>query len=665
MGLKGIGGKLTASIVALLLLTCGTLGVFSYLNSSNAVINQVKTNLQWKAGDVSHYIEEYFKRTYSEIEAIAENNNIQNMEQETQFKYLNQKLEGSTDYLGFGIVKSNGVAYYSDGTNADLGDRDYIQEAFSGKTVMTDTIISRVTNEPVVMIATPIDTVTGEDALLLARLDGYYISTIVEEITVGASGYAFIINSDGTIQGHPNHELVKNQVNYLAQTEENNSESGESLATKEMINNEEGIYQFKHSDGKDHILGYHTLDNGWKVAILAVEDEVLASLDSLKRNFLITSIVIIALGLLLAYFVSRSVSKPISQVVRISEYLAIGDFTHEIPEKYRKRIDEMGVLSRSLTEMVSSMKAMILQVEKSANNVNSASNEVMNDTLNVTSMSQTIARAIAEVERGAEASATMAEESATAIDQMAKGVSQVAQVANNVAEHTDYISSKVHEGHGAVQKSIQHMQEIQGGMEVELNVIRKLDQEAKEISLISSMITDISDQTNLLALNASIEAARAGDAGKGFAVVAEEVRKLSEQTAESAMQINTLIKKIQDYTNEAVIAAEQGEGKIEQGLHSINHLGVRFEEIVKSVEQIAHEIEELSSSAQQMSANTEEVNASMEEMSATAQSSKDYVHEVNTSTSSQLLSVEEMKKQTEQLSDMAKELQTAISQFKL
>ncbi|MEG0381051.1 MAG: methyl-accepting chemotaxis protein, partial [Kurthia sp.] len=193
----------------------------------------------------------------------------------------------------------------------------------------------------------------------------------------------------------------------------------------------------------------------------------------------------------------------------------------------------------------------------------------------------------------------------------------------------------------------------------------KLKQESLEIGLISKMITDISDQTNLLALNASIEAARAGDAGKGFAVVAGEVRKLSEQTADSAAKINTLIDKVQRYTVDAVNAAELGEEKVTLGLQSINQLEQRFGEIVEVVTRIAIEIEELSGSAQQMSANTEEVSASMEEMSASVASAVGYVQDVTQSATGQLSTVDEMAKQAGELSMMAEELQVAISQFKL
>ena len=234
-----------------------------------------------------------------------------------------------------------------------------------------------------------------------------------------------------------------------------------------------------------------------------------------------------------------------------------------------------------------------------------------------------------------------------------------------VSQHTQQIEQQIHNGHHAINESIQQMSAIQEGTSLELDVIRKLEEESKEIGVISKMITDISDQTNLLALNASIEAARAGDAGKGFAVVAGEVRKLSEQTADSAAQINALIEKVQGYTDQAVKAAELGEENVQRGLSTIHSVESRFEEIVLAVEKITREIEQLSASAQEMSASTEEVSASMEEMSATSGSSAEHVQEVTKSTRSQQEAIDTMDNQAKQLSNMAEELRIAISQFKL
>jgi len=665
MWIKGIGGKLVIAIIALVFVTCGTLGFSTWMNSTKAVEEQVESNLIARAADVSKYIEEHFQLALVEVEAIAEQAVIRGMAFEEQKTYLTKRMDDSKNYLGFGIITSDGVAHYLDNTTADLGDRDYVKEGFTGKTVMSEITISRVTGEPVILIVAPIDTVTGEKALLLARIDGYYLSNIVEDIQVGENGYALMLDAKGTVIGHKNHALVKEQVNAISAAEESGEITGESLAAKEMIRNTNGYFSFDTKDHGTSLMGYHTLDNGWKMGVIALEDEMLAGLSQLKTNFIVMTIIVSILGLLISFAISRSVSKPLRHVLRISEGLSEGDFTQEIPAKYLKRIDEMGTMVRALDKMADNMRDMISQAGKEATAVNETSCELMGDVIAVTKQSEQIALAIGEVDRGAQSQTAMAEESASAMEQMALGIQNFAEVASTIATNTDFISEKISESNGAVQQSISRMDEIQRGTAIELDIIHKLEQESKEIELISKMITDISDQTNLLALNASIEAARAGDAGKGFAVVAEEVRKLSEQTAGSAAQINILIDRVQAHTLEVVKAAENGEENIARGLVAIEAVGERFEEIVQAVGEIAGQIEEMNASAEQMSANTEEVSASMEEMAATAHAASDYVAEVKNATAEQMNTVEAMNKQTVKMSDMANRLHGAIQKFKL
>lgn len=664
MWIKGIGGKLVVAIIALVFVTCGTLGLSTWINSTKAMNEQVETNLVSRAGDVSQYIEEHFQLTLVEVEAIAEQEAVRSMDFEKQKQYLSKRLADNKNYLGFGIIKADGVAHYLDDTTADLGDRDYVKEGFTGNSVMSEITISRVTGEPVILIVSPIDTVSGEKALLLARIDGYYLSNIVEDIKVGNSGYAFMLDANGTIIGHNNHSYVKEQNNPIKEAEETGVMTGRALAAKEMNANKSGYFSFETEDAGTNLMGYHTLDNGWKMGVVALENEMFSGLSKLKTNFIVTTIIVSLLGLIISFAISRSVSRPLRHVLRISEGLSEGDFTQEIPEKYLKRIDEMGTMSRALDRMTDNMREMIAKVSHEATTVNEASCDLMGDVIAVTKHSEQIAGAINEVDRGAQSQTVMAEESASAMEQMALGIQNVAEVASTIASNTDFISQKISESNHAVQQSICRMNEIQEGTTAELMIIHKLEKESEEINLISNMITAISEQTNLLALNASIEAARAGDAGKGFAVVAEEVRKLSEQTAESATKINVLIERVQSYTLEVVKAAESGEDNVERGLASIEAVGERFEEIVRAVGEIAGQVEEMNASAEQMSANTEEVSASMEEMAATAHAASDYVHEVTDATTEQLKTVTTMNNQTEKLSEMAKRLYEAIQKFK-
>lgn len=661
MKLKSLSTKLAIAVIGLLLVVSLSLGTISYINSTNAIIEQVELNIEDKAQDVSKFIEEYFTRMNAQIDAIAMQEAVQSMDTARQNEFLNAYMEESSDFLAFGIVDEAGVAHYTDGTTADLADRDYIQEAFKGETVMSDIVISRVTGEPVLMFAAPIDTANGDKALLLARLDGYILSNVVSEVVVGETGHAYIVNAEGIFQGHKETEFVKEQMNYV--TEKEGTSEGEAF--KEILANEQGVISFTSDDGKEHYVGFYTLSNGMKMGVTAVKDEMLGSLADLRQALVVSATIVIIVGLLLAIFVARSIVRPIVDIVKVSETLATGDFTAEIPEKQLKRGDELGTLARAQDRMVKSMKDMIVQVNASATSVSNASYEMTGEVSRVNNSTTTISNAMQDINNGAETQARMSDESAQSMEQMAVGIQSIAEVANTVVSQTQLIDERIHEGERAVVQSMQQMQSIQEGTEIELQVIRKLEQESQEIGLISKMITDISDQTNLLALNASIEAARAGEAGKGFAVVADEVRKLSVQTAQSAAQIDALIEKVQVYTKDAVNAAISGEENVERGIQSIQQLESSFTVIIQSIEKITFEIEQLSASAQEMSANTEEITASMEEMSAVADASTDKVHEVTHSVEDQVAVVHTMTARAQQLSDMATELQQTVKQFKL
>ena len=648
-------------MVSLLLGVSIILSTISFINSTNAVIEQVELNIENKAQDVSHYVDEFLTRMNSEMEAIASQQVVQSMDEKKQHAYFATTMQQKQDFLAFAIVDEAGIAHYTDGTTSDLADRDYIQQAFSGETAMSEILISRVTGEPVLMLATPIDTTTGEKALLLARMNGYLLSDVVSDISIGDTGYAYIINQQGIFQGHNNKEYIKNETNYLTKSEG----TGEAEAIKQVIANESGVYSYKYSDGEEHYVGYHTLENGMKMGVVAVKSEMFGGLTKLRNGLIISTGVIVAIGLIVATFVSLRIIRPIIEIVKVSEKLATGDFSAEIPKRFTRRSDELGVLARSQNSTMKSMKEMIVQVNNSASNVSEASCDLMGEVNRVNKGAEVITYAIKEIDEGAETQSTMADEGAHSMEQMAVGIQAIVEASNTVVGQTQLIDAQIHAGERAVAQSMKQMQAIQQGTEIELQVIRKLEQESQEIGLISKMITDISNQTNLLALNASIEAARAGEAGKGFAIVADEVRKLSEQTAHSAAQINALIDKVQVYTKDAVEAASSGEANVERGLQTIHTLESSFGVIVESVEKITFEIEHLSASTQEMSANTEEVTAAMEEMSAVASTSTDKVHEVRHSVVEQSETVQSMASRAEQLSDMAAELQKAVKQFKL
>ena len=664
--LKGISGKLLLSVIALIVLACVTLGTLSFMASSKALNEQIESSLITQANDVGRYMDEYFNRIYDDLKAIAERDEIRSMDLEQQMAYLQERMARTEEYQTFGIVYENEEAVFLEGDVIDLSGRDYIHEGFAGNTGVSDVLISLLTGEPALIVVTPIDTVTGEKALLLAHIDGYVLTEVAESVKVGETGFALIVSSDGTVMGHRNREWVKEQLNFIEQAETNNTMLGEAKAVQEvLIPNQAGMATYESVSGGQRYIGFFTLDNGWKIGVVALEEEILAGLNDMKIQFVASMVIVILIGVIVTYFIAQSIVRPIENIVETSEVLAAGDFTHDVDNRYIKRKDEVGMLAKSLQHMQKSTRDVIYQVNDSATQVQGATTTVGLNIDQMHDMTMKIAEAVSEVEVGSNAQSKMAEEIATSMEQLTSGIQNVASAASTIVENTDFIQKKVDDGHQAVQQSIKQMESIQLGTQKELDIIYRLEKESHEIGQISKMITDIADQTNLLALNASIEAARAGEAGKGFAVVADEVRKLSEQTATSAAQINHLIANVQNYTREAVQAAQGGAENVEVGIVTIEQVGERFNEVVIAIAKITTEIEDMSAAAEEMSASTEQTSATMQQMAATAQSASTRVQQVMDSMQTQTQAVMDINKETDKLEELAKQLQQVIMQFKL
>ena len=143
------------------------------------------------------------------------------------------------------------------------------------------------------------------------------------------------------------------------------------------------------------------------------------------------------------------------------------------------------------------------------------------------------------------------------------------------------------------------MESINNNVDTLALVVEGLGKRSFEIGAITEVITAIADQTNLLSLNAAIEAARAGEHGRGFAVVSDEVRKLAEQSAQSAQQISQLITLIQEETKKAVKSMEKVSTEVEQGTSAVNEAGKSFNQIQATVNDVTLQVEEVTMTLKQ------------------------------------------------------------------
>lgn len=194
---------------------------------------------------------------------------------------------------------------------------------------------------------------------------------------------------------------------------------------------------------------------------------------------------------------------------------------------------------------------------------------------------------------------------------------------------------------------------------------KQLGERSQTIGKIAELITSISSQINLLALNAAIEAARAGEHGRGFAVVATEVRKLAEQSADAAKQIDELIKGIQGDSQQSVYAMDRVIREVQSGKELVNDAGKTFQMILHAIQHVAYKIQEVSAITEEISASSEEIAASVDETARISEESSRNTQNIAASSEEQLASMDNISLSADSLSKMAQELEQLIFKFKI
>lgn len=385
-----------------------------------------------------------------------------------------------------------------------------------------------------------------------------------------------------------------------------------------------------------------------------------------NQNIIYTIVsILLALGvsLVAGSILSNRLSRQIGTMAENANEIAKGNL--RIGQFENNSKDEIGHLGRAFRTMTDNLIDLVQQMSSSSRQVAASSQQLSAGAEQSAQASQQVSTAIMEVSVGAEKQLNAVNETSASVKQMSAGIQQMLENAKIVVRSSEKTAFSAQEGSQAIDKTMQQMVNIERTVTGSADVVTNLGERSKEIGQIVDTISGIAAQTNLLALNAAIEAARAGEQGRGFAVVADEVRKLAEQSQEASKQIALLINDIQQDTQKAVLAMNEGTYQVKLGTEVAETAGQAFNEISSLINQVSSQIGEISEEIQQMALGSERIVTSIADIYQTSQEITGQTQTVSAATEEQSASVEEIASSSHVLAKMAEELQETLGKFTL
>jgi methyl-accepting chemotaxis protein len=407
------------------------------------------------------------------------------------------------------------------------------------------------------------------------------------------------------------------------------------------------------------------IDQSYLTYTQNVTNTLLASnkmVDSTVRISTLAIAAVILISIVVAYFITRSFTKPVHRLQLAVHRIAEGDLRHQLNEKSS---DELGQLSHSFDHMIVKVSEMLGHSRKIALSLADYSLSFEDFSKQTAVANSEIINSIEEISRGAEQQAELSEKSAVLIYELNAEMNEIANYTTTMKTTGAMALEKTQIGAASVVALKEAAEHSDLKMNHISNMMEKLSESSSQIEKIVHTISEISTQTNVLALNAAIEAARAGMHGKGFSVIAEEVRLLSSETKASAGHIARLISSVQLQMKDAKQQTLDARMSIHSQNIKVTETLESFQEMDASAKEISSQMEQISLKVEQVKRKNDRLNETLQIVAGIAEETAAGVQEVNSSSQQQDVAIRKIAVQAVEINGLSQDLFTEINQFEI
>ena len=378
------------------------------------------------------------------------------------------------------------------------------------------------------------------------------------------------------------------------------------------------------------------------VCALIPEASILEEAAGLRNTTVIFVLIASVVAIMIGIILSSDIRKTLNTISRCMQVASEGDLLVQIPTKKRK--DEFGLVSKSIGKMLGGVKELLWQVQKFGGEVDTSAGQVAETTSQILSSMEEVNSALGSVEADV---ATQAQDAEDGYQMMAAFGDKI----NHMNETVDELK-RTATATGKITREL-------------VDNVENVNEQSTAIARIIETISDIAEETNLLSLNASIEAARAGESGRGFAVVAQSIGKLAAQSMTAGSEITGIVASIEEATRTAAESAGQTEKNVDYQMKALEETVSVFHEINDTVQALVSNLQGITSGMTELVGDKDDVLKKIQAVSQASESASAATTEVTASISEQVEFLKGLTKDAENLQMQTRELEAAMSKFKI
>lgn len=662
--------------VPIVFVSLALLAYLSYQSAKQALEEEINDKMVYLSNDIEHFIDGQLMGHQRLGETMAQNIKQfgQALSRDQYYQLMTDFIQLNEDTYGMGVwfepnqydeaLEYFGPYAYKDGESVIFTDeyetrdyhyptQDWYQSTKETNTVMwSEPYYDQTLDMTMITTSIPFEMNNQFSGVVTSDIDISNLQSVVNNVSIGESGRAFLLNDQGQFIVHPTETQVAHfigddeQYNEVADILGEVSDSGFSV----------------NSAGEPSKVYLTTVPRtNWTLGFVMPESEMYQSLETLLIRIIAIATGIIIVFIIVALVIARTLTRPIKQLSTEVEKVSKGDFSVELNVQSR---DEIGQLTESFNTMIHSVSQLIFGVKQSVSEVHDASTQLSAVAEETSASSEEISRAMSQVSAGTTEAAHFAETTNEETLQLSDKIQNLLSQAEELKSFAESVEQIQSEG-------VTQMNELSSQAKTSLQVVNgvsvsiaELASKIEQIASVVTVIDDISNQTNLLALNASIEAARAGEHGKGFAVVADEVRKLAEETSKATTEIAKTIDEVNKGSHEAVVAMTESKEMTERQASVINETSERFTSLAKENQKVMTAVETITTDVLDINAYKDTVVHAISQIASILEETAAATEEVDASSAEQLQALRMVTESAESLQQNGEVLDKEIKKFK-